>query len=1366
MQSTIIDGFRISPQQKRLWLLQQNDYASHVCRNDRQNAYYSQIGIRIEGNIAAKILKAALENIVKRQEIFRTVFNCLPEMSIPLQFVTENTMLMFERDLSGLTCQEQKIAIDALFQTRSWQTFDLEKGPLLYTVLNKLSSWEQVLFISLPAVCGDLTTLHNLVKEIYYFYEAYLHDRELDDESMQYADISAWLNELLESEDTETGREYWQKDVFSVFNRKIPLENHSSAKVRFEPQFLTLEINSDTVTKLEMLARKYDTSISVFLLACWQIQLWRFTEQSDIVVGTASDGRKYQELENVLGLLTKYLPIHSHLEENLHFKELLEKVEETLSSGHKWQEYFSWEQVAAKKGNGTEPPFFPFCFDFQEQPANCVVGNVLFSIYKQYTCIDRFKVKLSGVRLDDRLLLEFHYDSSLFPLKNIKILSEQYLTLLESAIAHPDNAIADLEMCSDRQRQQLLYEWNETFTNYPQDKCIHSLFEAQVERTPEGVAVVFEDRQLTYRELNNRANQLAQYLKTLGVETETLVGICVERSLEMMVGILAVLKAGGAYVPLDPNYPSERLVYMLQDAQVLVLLTQQKLQKNLTDSQVNIICLDTDWQTIAREANDNLNTQVKPENLAYVIYTSGSTGLPKGVAIEHRQLFNYLNSIQTVLNLPLGANYATVSTIAADLGHTVIFPSLCGGGCLHIISSERITNAKDLADYFERNLIDCLKIVPSHLKALLTSEAGVQILPRQRLVLGGESTSWELIEQIQQLAPECQIINHYGPTETTVGVLTYQVEKAPDTRQSSTVPIGRPLANTQIYILDSQKQPTPINVPGEVYIGGAGLARGYLNRPELTQEKFIPNPFSDDPQSRLYKTGDLARYLPDGNIEYIDRIDNQVKIRGFRIELGEIEAVLSQYPHIQQVTVIKSEDTPSDACTEQSRSKRLVAYLVSDAEENPSISDLRQFLKEKLPEYMVPAAFVYLDAPPLTPNGKIDRRALPVPGLNNIAADNRIFRSLDLVEQQLAQIWSEVLNLYPIGVKDNFFELGGHSLLAVQLMAKIEQRFRINLPLSVLFQNSTIQQLATFLRQPVDTSMWSPLVAVKPSGSNKPFFCVPGAGGNPIYFYNLAHYLGREQPFYGLQALGLDGESEPHTQVEIAATYYIQAIQSIQPQGPYLLGGHSFGSKVAFEMAQQLQKLGHEVALLALFDTPAPNVDDVDAKSQYVGVDNAFWLNRVGLVIEQLFETSLDISYEVLKSFDSEEEQLKYFQKQLQVANILPTEIGIKQLRGLVQVYKTQVNTIYLPEKTQAINQITCFIANGENKFFEDLSEDLENKALSWGNFSKLPVNIQAVPGKHITMLNEPHVRVLAEKLRDCLERTQVTGYSYDSPQN
>jgi amino acid adenylation domain-containing protein len=1348
MQSTTIDGFRISPQQKHLWALQQGDLVSQTDANDCQIAYYSQIGIRIEGNIAPKKLESVLENIVKRQEIFRTVFNRLPEMSIPLQFVTESSVLTFEEcDLSSLTSQEQKIQIDALFKARRWQTFDLEKGPLLYTSLNKLSSYEHLLFISLPAVCGDLTTLHNLAKEICNCYEACLQGKEFSDESMQYADISAWLNELLESDDTETGREYWQKqDVFSFLNGKIPLENHSSDEARFEPQSLALEINSNTVTKLETLARKYDTSISVFLLACWQIQLWRFSEQSDIVVGTASDGRKYQELENALGLLTNYLPIHSHLEKNLHFKELLGRVKETLSSGRKWQEYFSWEQVLHKDGNEVEQPFLPFCFDFQEQLANCVVGNVLFSFYKQYTCVDRFKVKLSGVHLDERLLLEFHYDSNLFSLENIKILSEQYLTLLESAIAYPDNAISDLKICSDRQRQQLLIEFNDTHTDYPKDKCIHSLFEEQVERTPEAVAVAFENQQLTYRELNNRANQLAQYLKTLGVETETLVGICVERSLEMVVGILAVLKAGGAYVPLDPNYPSERLVYMLQDARVSVLLTQQKLQKDLTDCQVNIICLDTDWEKIASKANDNPNTRVKPENLAYVIYTSGSTGLPKGVAIEHQQLFNYLNSIQTVLNLPVETNYATVSTIAADLGNTVIFSSLCGGGCLHIISDEQVINAKGLADYFERNFIDCLKIVPSHLKALLTSEAGSRIIPRQRLILGGESASWELIEQVQQLAPKCQIINHYGPTETTVGVLTYQIEEVSENRQSLTVPIGRPIANTQIYLLDSKKQPTSIGVPGEVYIGGAGLARGYFHRPKLTAEKFIPNPFSKDLKSRLYKTGDLARYQPDGNIEYIGRVDNQVKIRGFRIELSEIEAVLSQYPYVQQVTVITSEDVPGD--------KQLIAYLVSDAEENPSTSDLRQFLKDKLPKYMVPATFMYLDAFPLTPNGKIDRRALPVPDPNSTAMDNRFFRSLDLVEQQLAEIWSEVLNLYPIGIKDNFFELGGHSLLAVQLMAKIEQQFQINLPLSVLFQNSTIQQLATFLRQPADTSIWSPLVAIKPSGSKKPFFCVPGTGGNPLYFYFLAHHLGSEQPFYGLQALGLDGELKPHTQVETMATCYIEAIQSIQPKGPYLLGGHSFGCNIAFEMAQQLQKLGHEVSLLALFDTAVPNADDINAKLQHIGEDNAFWLNGVGLVMEELYETSLNISYEVLKSLESEEEQLKYFQEKLQMANVLPDEIGIKQLRGLVQVYKSQSNTIYQPKETEIINQITCFIASGENK----THKDLEDKALTWKKFCKLPVNIHVVPGKHITMLNEPHVRVLAKKLRDCLEKTQQTS--------
>jgi thioesterase domain-containing protein/acyl carrier protein len=562
-----------------------------------------------------------------------------------------------------------------------------------------------------------------------------------------------------------------------------------------------------------------------------------------------------------------------------------------------------------------------------------------------------------------------------------------------------------------------------------------------------------------------------------------------------------------------------------------------------------------------------------------------------------------------------------------------------------------------------------------------------------------------------------------------------------------TIPVGRPIANTQIYILDPHRNPVPIGVPGELHVGGNGLARGYLNRPELTAEKFIPNPFSREPQARLYKTGDLARYLPSGNIEYIGRLDNQVKIRGFRIEMGEIEAVLSQYPKVKQTVVISWEDTPGE--------QRLVAYLVVNAEQNPSTSELRQFLKPKLPDYMVPAAFVCLDTLPLTPNGKIDRRALPAPDVNSIVVNDRFFRPLDIVEQQLAEIWSTVLNIYPIGVKDDFFELGGHSLLAVKLIAKIEQQFQINLPLSVLFQNSTIQQLATFLRQPIDTSIWSPLVGVKPSGSNRPFFCVPGITGYAIYFYPLAHHLGQEQPFYGLQALGFDGKSKPYERVEDIATYYINAIQSIQPKGPYLLGGHSFGGLVAFEMAQQLERLGHEVDLLALFDVSVPD-SNIDAKLQSIQSDNAYWLNRIGKMIEASYETSLEMSYEILKSFESEEKQLQHFQKQLQIANILPAGVQIDHLRGYVRVFKTRQNIIYQPKGN--VNQITCFMASGEGEF----SEDLENRALSWNQFSKLPVNIQVVLGKHATMFDESHVQVLAKKLNNCIKETQKTNPSCD----
>ncbi len=470
-------------------------------------------------------------------------------------------------------------------------------------------------------------------------------------------------------------------------------------------------------------------------------------------------------------------------------------------------------------------------------------------------------------------------------------------------------------------------------------------------------------------------------------------------------------------------------------------------------TQANIVCIDTDIPTVS----ESYTPRGSSDNLAYVIYTSGSTGTPKGVAIEHRQLLNYLHSIQEKLNLPSGASFATVSTFAADLGNTVIFPALCFGGCLHIISQERATDPEALGEYFGRNPIDCLKIVPSHLAALLNSSQPKSILPGKRLILGGESANWSLIKTLRNLAPSCSVFNHYGPTETTVGVLTYQVEFDKIGCDFDTVPLGHPIANTQIYILDSYLQLVPIGVPGELYIGGDNLGRGYLNRPELTAEKFIPNPFDTQAKTRLYKTGDLARYLPDGNIEFIGRIDGQVKIRGFRIELGEIEAVLGQHPDIAQAVVVAREDEMAQ--------KRLVAYLVSEQKQAPTHKEIRNFLTSKLPEYMVPSAFVILKSLPLTSNGKIDRRALPAPDEMRPELTGNFVAPRTNIEEVLAAIWAEVLKLEKVGIYDNFFELGGHSLLATQVISRVRQAFQVELPLHRLFESATVADFAVAIAQ-------------------------------------------------------------------------------------------------------------------------------------------------------------------------------------------------------------------------------------------------------------------------------------------------------------
>ncbi|WP_333416643.1 amino acid adenylation domain-containing protein [Microcoleus sp. MOSTC5] len=1035
MQKETIEGFRLSPQQRHLWELQQNK---------RQQTYRVRGEILITGNLDREILKKALQNVVNRHEILRTSFHCLPGMTLPLQAIASSCEVpISEYNLSGLSPEEQEAKIAALFQQLSLLPFDFERGSLWHISLATLAQDKHLLLANFSALIADSVTLKNFTRELSLSYSACACREEQADEPMQYADIAEWQNELLESEETAIGQEYWRKlNIKSWDLLTLPWENNNS-EAEFQPLVERVEIRGDLLNSLEAIAPKHKSDISAFLLTCWQILIWRLTREPNPIIGVAIDGRKYEELEHSLGLLCKYLPLQCPVQDELTFSQVRQQVELNLNEMYNWQEYFSWEESLENEKSSS---FWPVCFEFQEEPKNYDNSDVSFSLVRQDACLQPFKLKLSCLRLCNSLSAEFHYDSALFAAADIKRLSEHFQAILESTVKNPEVAISQVDILSDRDRLQLLIDFNQTQKDYPKNKCVHQLFEEQAERNPDNIAVVFESEQITYRELNDRANQLAHHLQNLGVQPQVVVGICLDRSLETIVGMLGILKAGAAYLPIDPATPADRKALMLEDARVQVLITQQRLAESLPKTQVNIVCIDTDIPAVSA----SYTPRASSDNLAYVIYTSGSTGTPKGVAIEHGQLLNYLHSIQEKLNLPSGASFATVSTFAADLGNTAIFPALCSGGCLHIVSQERATDPEALGEYFRRHSIDCLKIVPSHLAALLTSSEAESILPRKRLILGGEAASWELIEEIRKINPDCLIFNHYGPTEATVGVLTYQVYGEELKGISETVPLGRPIANTQIYLLDSHLQPVPVGVPGELHIGGSSLARGYLNRPELTAEKFIPNPFGA-PEAHLYKTGDLARYLPDGNIEFIGRIDSQVKIRGFRIELGEIEAALGQHPDIAQAVVVAREDVPGE--------KRLVAYFVSNQKQAPNSSEIRRFLATKLPEYMVPWAFVTLKSLPLTLNGKVDRRSLPEPDSARAKLEGTFAEPRTPAEETIAQIWGQLLEVEKVGIYDNFFELGGDSISSIRIVAKINQA-GLRVTPKQLFECPTVAELA------------------------------------------------------------------------------------------------------------------------------------------------------------------------------------------------------------------------------------------------------------------------------------------------------------------
>jgi amino acid adenylation domain-containing protein/non-ribosomal peptide synthase protein (TIGR01720 family) len=1062
MATEHLEGFPLSPQQRRLWLLQ-----------NEGGMFAARCALSLEGALRVGLLREAVREVVGRHEILRTGFCRIAGSKFPVQVIRESPDFIFEqRDLSGLSPRERELTLDAHLNDVSHLPAASVRDATVRAHLLKVSAESHVLLLALPALCADARALANIAREIGLCYAAPERGEALPGEPLQYADLAEALNELLESEETEAGRAYWRdKDFSGAHSARLPLER-PAAHEDFATDALGFSLPAATFEKIDALTGSYAASPPAFFLACWQVLLWRLTGQAGTLTGVASDGRGYEELKEAVGLFTKHLPVRSALAADMPFSAVLEGAARAMREAAERQEYFTWEQIDGRGGRASTggAPFLPQGFVYEATPASFDAGGIRFSVVRQYACVERFTIQLCCTLAPHWLRADFHYDARSFEREDVERLAGQYRKLSESALDDPEARIGELDILSDGERRQLLTEWNHADAvavtagaTTSDDACLPQLFETQAERTPEAVALVFSGAQTTYRELNRRANQLAHYLIGLGVGAEARVGICLERSTEMIVALLGVLKTGGAYVPLDPESPPARLSYQLDNAGVQVLLAGADAQARLPHFAGELVCLERDRALLDAAPGSNPARATDPQQTAYVIYTSGSTGNPKGVAVTHRGLVNYADFICDKLRLREsfdggGLHFATVSTISGDLGNTSIFPALISGGCLHVVGYEVATDGAKFADYFSRHPVDVLKIVPSHLSALISAGDGRAMLPRKYLILGGESFSNELSRRISALAGNCAVFNHYGPTETTIGSLIFDGAAEPP-RGAQTVPIGRPIANTEIYILTSRLTPAPVGVAGELHIGGAGLARGYLNQPAPTAERMIPHPFSAEPGARLYRTGDLARYLPGGQVEFLGRVDHQLKIRGFRIEPGEIESVLEEHPAVQKAVVLGREDTPDD--------KRLVAYIVHGDASAPPAAELRHFLKQELPDHMIPSAFVGLKSLPLTANGKLDRAALPAPDQSRPEPGGGFVAPRTRAESALAGIWAHVLGLKQVGIHDNFFELGGDSILSIQIAARANALNLRFTPIQ-LFQHPTVAGLAAAVGDDAD----------------------------------------------------------------------------------------------------------------------------------------------------------------------------------------------------------------------------------------------------------------------------------------------------------
>ncbi len=1343
--------YPLSFAQEQFWLLDQMVPGSP--------AYNVVDVIDLDGAYHAQALQGALRELVRRHEILRTAFT-VEEEGLRQVVLPADELPVPEIELTALPEGERADAWNRVVREQGRQPFDLAQPPLLRAAMVHHSATEHRLLIVLHHIVGDEWAMGLVQEEVKQTYAALSRGQpfSLPELPVQYADYACWQREWFQGEKLEAQLDYWREALAGTPPvLLLPTDKPRPPALTFRGATEQFVLPKTLLEELRTLGKQEQTTLFMVLEAAFASLLHRYSGQSDLLVGTPISGRTQSETQHLVGCFLNTVVLRSQLDDGQTFRSLLHQTRERALGAFAHAEIPFARLVAtlAPERDPSRTPLFQVMFVLFD-PESASRSSILSDRRELETGTSKFDMTLLISITEDGLVGRMEYSTDLFEAETIRRMCRHFGVLLEGLAHRPDQPIGRLPILTEADTQQLLVEWNRTESDYPRAEPLAQLIEAQVARTPEAVAVVYGDEALTYAELDASANQLAHELRARGVGPDRLVGICIERSLDLVVGLLAIIKAGGAYLPLDPFLPAERLRTMLEDSGTTLVLTQDSLRATLPAFAGSPCSVDDpSWRSRPR---DNPSVAVAPEQLAYVIYTSGSTGKPKGVEVPRGALTNLLWSMREWLGLTAADRLLAVTTISFDIAGVDMWLPLLVGARMVVASREEAVDGERLGEQIDRHGITFLQATPVTWRLLLA--AGWKGKSDLQIVCTGEAMPRDLAALL--LPRVRRLWNLYGPTETTIWSTGYEVRDG-----DAPVLIGRPVANTQCYILDQNRRPVPVGAVGELYIGGDGLARGYLGRPELTAEKFVPDPFRDRADARMYRTGDLACYRSDGNITCLGRSDHQVKIRGFRVEPGEIEAGIAQHPAIRQVVVVAREDVPGDM--------RLVAYLVAENPPSDLLDQLRSRLRAVMPEYMVPSHFVALDAFPLSPNGKVDRKALPAPDLQAAPAPVRPPRTV--TEKRVAAVWTALLKRDGIGLDDNFFDVGGHSLLSVMLVAEIKKQMGVDLPLSQVLHSPTIAGLATAIdtiagpKPDVVLGEENGIVEIKPGGRKRLFFVYDGFG-EVIPYLNLARRLPSHYGVYGILPRRLPGIPLAHLSVPDMAKHCVEQMRRRQPNGPYTIGGLCAGGVIAFAMAEQLQEAGEKVDRVILLDSIVPTTAAkrwrVSAQrwKRFSGVLRRAWQPQQGGTpgphdtSPTPTEGADGIASEILRKLKNLVEYEGF--KVVQSASVAGRLRLLKHILTSGREWPAWIPPLSVPEiyanardqyDPGRVNAGLILVRAGEGDG-DDIpaTEAVVDPLLGWAERSTRALEVIDAPGGHSSMLQESNVDFIASRLVKLLE--------------